>query len=455
MSLDFGDLETFILEKMRESKTPGLSIAMVEDDEIKYAKGFGFRNISDGLQATPRTLYGIASATKSFTALAVMQLVEQGKLSLDDPVERYVPAFPRIFGESPTIHHFLSHSSGLPNLGSVDAFIFGSLGFDDNWLPITTPEEVANFVKDAGEWAVAKPGKQFLYSNECYILLGHIVSKLSGIPYEEYVRKNILDPLKMTRSFYSKADVDKEADVATPYIIDKDRKYIPSSYPYRGATTASGGLISNVLDLSKYLLMCIEAGRYDGKELVSRRMFEAMEEPHIPLSWRVYGNESYGYGWWTIPDFFGCKLVEHTGWLTVSSAFVGYVREKRIGVAILGNPAGRLEQIGQFAIAQLIGEDAQKLPSVRQDRILRKLEGDYETYKSTVRFTVKRQGDLLIAQFKNKYIESSTPLIPETLEENRAVFTYFSDGAKLTSEFNMSGGKIEWIFDPYKAIKIG
>ena len=94
MVLDLAPLESFILEKMRESKTPGLSIAIVKDGEIEYAKGFGFRNISAGLQATPRTLYGIASVTKSFTALAVMQLAEQGKLRLDDPVERYVPTFP-------------------------------------------------------------------------------------------------------------------------------------------------------------------------------------------------------------------------------------------------------------------------------------------------------------------------------------------------------------------------
>ncbi len=451
--LDLAPLESFILEKMRESKTPGLSVAIVSDGHIEYAKGFGFRNISAGLQATPRTLYGIASVTKSFTALAVMQLAEQGKLRLFDPVETYVPTFPRVFGESATIHHLLSHSSGLPNLGSSDAFIFGSLGFDENWLPIAKLEDIANFVKDAGEWAVAKPGSQFLYSNEGYQLLGYIISKLSGIPYDEYVRKNILAPLNMTRSFYSKADVDRETDVATPYIIDRESKHIPSTYPYHGTATASGGLISNVLDLSRYLVMCIDSGRYDGGELVGRKMFEAMEEPHIPLSWRVYGNESYGYGWWTIPDFFGCKLVEHTGALTVYSGFCGYVREKRIGVAVLGNPCGCIEEIGQFAIAQLIGGDPQKLPAVREDRILRKLEGDYETYKGTVRFRVKREGDLLIAEFKNKYIEERTPLIPETLEENRAVFTYFSGGAKLSSEFIIRDGKIEWIFDPYKAIK--
>ncbi len=137
-----------------------------------------------------------------------MQLAEQGKLRLFDPVETYVPTFPRVFGESAKIHHLLSHSSGLPNLGSSDAFIFGSLGFDENWLPIAKLEDIANFVKDAGEWAVAKPGSQFLYSNEGYQLLGYIISKLSGIPYDEYVRKNILAPLNMTRSFYSKADVD-------------------------------------------------------------------------------------------------------------------------------------------------------------------------------------------------------------------------------------------------------
>jgi CubicO group peptidase (beta-lactamase class C family) len=155
--------------------------------------------------------------------------------------------------------------------------------------------------------------------------------------------------------------------------------------------------------------MCIDSGSHDGGELVGRKMFDTMEGQYIPLSWRVFGNESYGYGWWMIPDFFGCKLVEHTGWLGVSSAFVGYVREKKIGVAILGNPAGGLEQIGHFAIAQLIGEDPQKLPAVWREKILKRLEGNYETYKGTIRFTVKKEGDILLAEFKNKYIEERYP----------------------------------------------
>lgn len=439
---------------MRESRTPGLSISVVADGEVKYSRAFGFRDVSSGLRATPRTLYGVGSVTKSFTALAVMQLVEQGKVALSDSVEKYVPGVPRPFGESPTIHHLLTHSSGLPALGYGEAFISSVLGFDQSWLPVSSAEDVITFMKDANDWAVCRPGERFFYLNEGYVLLGHIISKISGISYEDFVQKNILTPLGMNRSFFSKNDVERDGDAATAYIVDKEGKHIPSTFPY--GISSDGGLISNVLDLSNYVRMCLGSGEFDGKGIVSRKLFEFMEQPHITLPYEHFGKEAYGYGWGITPDFYGHKLVDHAGSVGVFTAYLGYIREKNIGVAVLGNPGKySLEHVGMFSLAQLIGIDPKTLPFVKQEKILEKLQGEYETYKSTMKINIKKRGDFLIAELKDKYTEETFPLIPEKLEEERAVFFTLSEGIKLTTEFTIRDSKTEWIFERYKAVKKG
>jgi CubicO group peptidase (beta-lactamase class C family) len=114
--MSLSKLEQFIFEKMSETKLPGLSAAVVERDCVMWSRGFGFRDLEHGLPATPQTLCAIASVTKSFTAIAIMQLAEQGKLSVDDPVDSYVPVKISLGDESVRISHLMSHSSGLPAL---------------------------------------------------------------------------------------------------------------------------------------------------------------------------------------------------------------------------------------------------------------------------------------------------------------------------------------------------
>jgi CubicO group peptidase (beta-lactamase class C family) len=450
---DFASLEAFVLDVMQKAKTPGLSISVVMDDRIEFARGFGFRDVSAGLPATPRTVYGIGSVTKSFTALSIMQLADEGRIALDDSVEKYVPTVPKPFGESPTIHHLLSHSSGLPALGYAEAFMSEVQGSDHFSLPLSTPEDVIAFTKDAKDWAVSKPGTRFFYLNEGYVLLGCIIAKVTGKSYEEYVRERILLPLRMTRTFFSKADVEREEDRATPYMIDREGKQIPSSFPY--GVNADGGLVTNVIDLSNYVRMCMNHGTLDGRTLVSRKMFDAMTQPHIAMPYiQDFGTEFYGYGWGITPDFYGSKLVSHAGGVGVHEAYVGYVPEKRIGVAIQANPSTYpLEQIGMYALAGLLGIDANSLPFVRRDRVLHELQGEYETYKGTIKISVRRKGDFLLAEFKGKHAKETFPLVPVKLQEDYASFYTLQDGARITTEFHVRGGSIEWIFERYKAIK--
>ncbi|MDQ7844596.1 MAG: serine hydrolase domain-containing protein, partial [Armatimonadota bacterium] len=146
MTARFDILEQFIQEKMAETHLPGLSIALVERGETVYARGFGFRDGERGLPATPRTLYGIGSVTKSFTCLAIMQLQERGKLRVDDPVDRYLPLRVKPFGRPITLHHFMTHSSGIPALAYAEAVIRHAAGASDTYLPIASDEDMLTFV---------------------------------------------------------------------------------------------------------------------------------------------------------------------------------------------------------------------------------------------------------------------------------------------------------------------
>jgi CubicO group peptidase (beta-lactamase class C family) len=114
--MDWQVVEGYVFEKMRKTNLPGLSIAAVKDGEVVYARGFGFRDVESGAPMTTQTRVGIGSVTKSFTALAVMMLAEEGKLSLDDPIDKFVPISLRPFGEPVRLRHLLTHSSGIPAL---------------------------------------------------------------------------------------------------------------------------------------------------------------------------------------------------------------------------------------------------------------------------------------------------------------------------------------------------
>ncbi len=452
MSGDFENLEDFILEKMSKTKIPGLSIAIVQGDETIYARGFGFRNLSSGLPATPRTLYGIGSVTKSFTAMAIMQLVEEGKINLGDPVEKHIPIKLRPLGKTVSIHHLLTHSSGVPALAYAEAFIRSVLGLDHHWLPVSSPEDIMVFLRDAEKWAVSRPGENFFYLNEGYVLLGYLIAKLSGVGYEEYIRKRILEPLRMSRTFLSKSDIERDKDRATAYIVDRKEKHVPSTFPF--GITSDGGLVSNVLDLSNYVKTYIGRGEFEGRKIVSSEMLGLMEKPQINLPYEVFGGESYGYGWMITPSFHGYRLVSHGGSVLVYTAYVGYIPEKRAGVALLANASGYLlSHIGVYALSQLLGVEPKTAPFIKSDKILCKLEGEYETYMGTMKAGVKKKGDFLQMEIKDKYTEEIVPLIPEKLEEEQAIFYTISGGRRYTADFKIREDGIELIYERYKLVK--
>jgi CubicO group peptidase (beta-lactamase class C family) len=449
-------LESFIFEKMAETKLPGLSAAAISGDKIVWERGLGFRDLASGLPATPHTLYGIGSITKSFTAIAILQLAEGGKLSLDDPVEKFLPISLRPSEEPILIRHLLSHSSGIPALGYAEAVIRAVTGAGGKSLPIATASDILTFMADAGEWTVARPGERWFYLNEGYVLLGAMVERCCGVPYEDYVREHILRPLGMERSFFRKEEVEGDPDAATPYVITREGERRPSTYPY-GGIFADGGLISNAWDLSRYVAMYLNLGELQGTRVLSEESIKAMGTPCVQEPFQgPFGEEGYGLGLMIFPNFLGRKLLCHGGSVEVSTAWMGFVPEERVGIVLLANGSGYpMSQLGMYGLAILVGEAPDELPFARWERTLSELTGTYETYKGTMQAQVRRAGDFLMLELGDRYTELVVPLVPEGNEGNTVTFYTWQGRRKLPVEFLVREGRVELIYERYLLRRVG
>jgi CubicO group peptidase (beta-lactamase class C family) len=452
----FSKLESFLFEKLSETKLPGLSATIVKGEEILWSRGIGFRDLAQGLAATPHTLYAIASVTKSFTCMAILQLAEQGKLSLEDPIDAHIPFTLQSKGEPVRIWHLMSHASGIPALAYAESVIQSAIGAGEHWLPIASYSDLITFMEDAGEWAISRPGERWFYLNEGYVLLGYIIEQVSGLPYQEYIRTYIFKPLGMKRSLFTKEEVGQDQDAATPYIITRDLERKASVYPY-GAISSDGGIISNALDMARYVSMYLNGGQVQEKRLLRRESIDAMQTARVKTPAEgPFGEQGYGYGLGITPDFFGRKLIGHGGNVGVATAYIGFIPEENTGIVLLANGDGYpMNQLGMYGLAILLGEDPEGLPFVWRDRALSELEGIYETYRGTMMAKVKKKGDFLMIEISDKYTDVIVPLVPEALGESARVFFTLANGNRLAVEFNVHKARIDLLYERYSMRKTG
>jgi len=226
-----------------------------------------------------------------------------------------------------------------------------------------------------------------------------------------------------------------------------------SVYPY--GISADGGLISNVLDLARYITMYINRGTYNGGTLLSQELIEEMEKPRITLPLQIFGGESYGYGLSITPNFLGSKLVSHGGSVLVYTAYMGYIPQKRLGIALMANGSGYpLSQIGLYGLALMLNENPENLPFIKMERAYDMLTGIYETYKGTMKAQVVSKGGILQLEIKDKYTDMIIPLIPENVEGQVKKFYAIQSGGKLPVEFTVKKeNKVELIYERYRLKK--
>ena len=448
--------ENMIATAMAEMRIPGLSVAMVKDDQVVYARGFGARGLKDNLPATPDTLYGVGSCTKSFTALAVMQLVEKGKIDVQDPVSKYLP-FKLGSKENPVkIHHLLTMSSGIPDLGLATLLIDRLTGAYENWIPMSNIEDLILYINGASEEMAAEPGNRFFYLNSGYTLLGEIVERVGKMPYEQYITENILKPLKMGRSTFLKEDFERDPDAMTAYLRQVENgelKVIPSRHPFHKFVYAPGGLLSSVMELTNYLFTGINGGVFEGKRILDASLVDEMQKIQFETENRSgvigdYGRMGYGYGWMIAEDFFGHKIVSHGGSTRVSNAQLMFVPDLKIGFAALANTSpSPVSTIGISALTFLMGKDPEKeIPDFEIERRLGMLAGEYASYNGIFKISIVKKGPILYFESKQRGMQRSLPLIPETVKiENFRFYAFVGPGKKMTMEFNVdSTNKIDF-----------
>lgn len=469
-------IENFIFNKMRESGLPALSLAVVKEGEIIYSRGFGQRDKASGKPATADTLYGIGSITKSFTALAVMQLQEKNKLQLTDPVADYLDFSIEPGGETITIEHLLAHTSGIPALAYAEAAILNSVGEDIASLPIGGTEDMLTFMQESDEWWECEPGERWFYLNEGYVLLGGIIARVSGKSYQDYIRENILDPLNMQRSYFSKEKVESDHDAAQPYLL-KNGEAAAQSYLY-GGITSDGGLISNARDMANYLKLYL-ARLAENKneqnwqqEVISASSIQTMARPQVEYPHReIFASDLqqdnlkiftdldsptsyYGLGLSIEEDFLGVRKIGHGGSVLVATAQLSLVPAEDLGIILLANGSGYpLSQLADYALATLMDKEPARLPAYRLEKELEELSGDYSGYQDNYQLKVTRQGNSLKLKNVNDSLGAETTLFPQQLSVPKKTFYTITAGKRLPVEFYNRDDETILLYGRYKLKK--
>ncbi len=291
-AFDSASIDQFVMQEMANQRVAGLALAVIQNHQVLYVKGYG---------VTPQTQFHIASLSKSFTAVAIMQLVEAGKLALDAPVQRYLPEFTLADPEAAekiTVRELLNHTSGLADAGIPDLRLP---------RPATTVDRIAS-LRDAR--TVAAPGTKFQYTDVNYQVLGRLVEVAGGQALSDYLQTHIFAPLQMTHTVnvLTSFEVPQKADhLAQGHLLAFG---VPiASSEERGYLGGSGGVISTAEDMAHYLLMQANNGRFAGQQILSPAGIATLHMPPANIQ------SDYAMGW-IAHIVNGRRLLEHNGLLS-------------------------------------------------------------------------------------------------------------------------------------------
>lgn len=327
-------LDALITATMQDWKVPGASVAIVRGDQVLLTKGYGYRDLEQKQPVTQKTLFRLASVTKSFTAAGIAALVTQGKLQWDSPVRDYLPDF-RLYDEDLTARvtpvDLLSHRTGLPRHDAV-------------WYynRDLSREELIHRLR------YLEPSKDlretFQYNNLMFLAAGHLTGRALNTSWEEAMRKLIFQPLSMTASNFTLEAMESSRDHASPYQKDKQERVqrIPH---YTGSNVAPAGQInSNAEEMGRYLLMLLNEGSFEGKQVLSQADVQKMMTAQMVVSgadarYPELGDSAYGLGL-GVSSYRGHRAVQHGGAINGYRAHLALLPEDEVGVVVLSNLDG-------------------------------------------------------------------------------------------------------------------
>jgi CubicO group peptidase (beta-lactamase class C family) len=328
------------------------SVLVARGDTVLFSKGYGSANLEWGVPVAPNTKFRLGSLTKQFTAASILLLEERGKLSVDDPVKKYMPDAPAAWAKM-TIYNVLTHTAGIPNFTSFPDYL-STMG-----QPATPEKLVARFRDKPLDF---EPGEKFNYSNSGYVLLGYLIEKISGESYQSFLQKNIFTPLGMKDSGYdsNSAVIERRASGygASPSGIT-NAPYIDMTIPF-----SAGALYSTTEDLLRW-----EQGLFGGKLLKA----DSLKKMTTPFK------NDYAFGL-LVHTVNGHKLIEHDGGVNGFATRLNYFPEDKlvvVGLANLGNPAPIVNDLAQVAQGGTVTLTSERKEMTIDPAVLARYTGAY------------------------------------------------------------------------------
>ncbi len=406
---------------------PGVSILIAKKGQVVYQKAFGSASVELNVPLRPEMVFDLGSITKQFTAVAILQLVEQGKIVLTDSIQRYIKDFPSK-GHTITIENLLTHTSGIPDYTQID------LGgrFMERWD--FSPKEIIDSFKT--RHLQFEPGTKFSYSNSGYFLLGYIIEQVSGESYEKYVREHILAPLELNHTFYNQPN-EIIPNHVNGYKKDSDRyqkaDFWSATLPY-----AAGDLVSNTSDLFKW-----HQALYAGKILKK----ETLDKAFTPFILKDGTSTGYGYGWF-ITDYSKVKAIGHGGAITGFLTNEAYYPEADVYIALLCNCECIAKDELNASISNIALGKPMLLDLALSTPILNRYTGTYVMLPEQKRImAITKAGDHLVADVKGQssyqiLFQSETTFAFKGIVGASAYFVV-EDG-KVTKFVVEQNGQFEW-----------
>jgi CubicO group peptidase (beta-lactamase class C family) len=325
-------LDSYIKNGLRDWDVPGLSIVVVKDGSVVVMKGYGVRDIQSKKPVDENTLFMIASNTKLFTGTALALLETRGVLSLNDKITKYFPGY-RLYDTTSTklvtIRDMLSHRIGTKTFEGDFTFWNTSLTRQEIMKRMRLLKPVQIFRQDYG------------YCNSCYMTAGQIIPVVTGKQWENFVHDSIIAPLEMSHTMVLSTGVEKQANVATPYTTSYTNEVRQVPFDNWNNLAPAASIISNVNDLSHWLLMQLDSGRYNGKRILPWQALQKTRDINIVTSSRksaIFPMHIRGYGLGlNVADYNGRQVYWHTGGAGGIVSNVCFVPEENLGIAILTN----------------------------------------------------------------------------------------------------------------------
>jgi CubicO group peptidase (beta-lactamase class C family) len=337
-------LDASIRQAMQDWNVPGLAVAVVHGDSVWFARGYGVRRFGQPEPVDTRTLFGLLSPTKTFTTTALALLVEEGRLSWDDPVVAHLP------------HFRVSDPEVTQELRIRDLVNNGSGYMDSPWMWYIRKHDRQELVRRLPKVKpAASPGSEFHYNNLMFVVAGEVIEAVSGLSWDEFVRQEIFEPLGMAESTTSVQALDARTNVASPHA----RRFFnrigsPRAIPYFNADNIgpAGMIHTNVQEMAAWLRLHLNEGEFPGGHLLSPAAVRALQRTQIQIADlgddqlggdRAFGPTQgflgalgYGLGWF-VTDYRGRPSVFHGGGLNGQRSAVGLLPEEGVGVVILSN----------------------------------------------------------------------------------------------------------------------